>query len=206
MKRKPPASAGDRSTISRIGAAPGAMSSGRTCRPGPSTRHARKPRIRLTEPQKIYIVRRLAAYDSLAVVVRGLKEEFGITVASTMLQHYDPNRRAGRDLAPRFKAMFWKARKAYHDGIRDIGSNYPLVRTNWRGEMAQETWGAGQHKVANQILDSITREVAGAQGKRTAQGHFGLRGGPRVASVTIVRRHEPPTPGKPARGARKPSD
>src|SRR5690242_13325185 len=97
-------------------------------------RDAPKPRVRLTDPQKIYIVKRLAAHHPLAVIVRGLQEEFGITVRSGLLQHYDPERSAGKTLAPRLTALFWETRKAYIDDTADIGAGYPAVRTSWRGE------------------------------------------------------------------------
>jgi hypothetical protein len=158
----------------------------------------RKARIKLTDPQKIYVVRRLAAYDSLAVIVRGLKDEFGITVRSGLIQHYDPQRPAGRHLAPRLKKLFWDTRKTYIDGTADIGAGYPPVRIRWRGEMVQETWGKGQHKIANEILDSIAKEAGGAPGQRNTQGHFGLCGGPLTATVNIVHRHEPASRDAPA--------
>jgi hypothetical protein len=57
--------------------------------------------------------------------------------------------------------------------------------------MAQEMWGAGQHKVASDILDSIAKEAGGAPDTRNRQGHFGLRGAPLTATVNIVHRQEP---------------
>src|SRR5438045_2341475 len=118
------------------------------------------PHKDLTDEHRIYIVRRLAAYDLVTAIARGLKQEFGITVRTQLIQNDNPERAAGRELARRWKDLFWKTRKAFKAGIADVGANYPLVRIYWRGEMAQETWDAGQHGVANDLLDSIAKEGA----------------------------------------------
>jgi hypothetical protein len=164
------------------------------------------PEVRLTEEQKMYIVRRLAAHDPLAVIVRGLEADFGITVSSGMIQHYDPERFAGRHLAPRLKELFWKTRQEFIDGTADIGGKYPLVRIHWRAEMARENWVAGKHSVANDLLDSIAKEAVGVPDESKTDGHFGLRGGPLTATVTIVHRDEPAREPELTPAARKPRD
>lgn len=151
----------------------------------------------LTDEHKTYIVRRLAAYETLSVIAKGLKQEFGITVPKTHIQYYDPERKASGNLSRRWRDLFWTTRKAFRDGLADIGANYPLVRIFWRGEMAQETWAAGRHGVANDILDSIAKEAPAAPDESAAQGHFGLSGGPLTATVNIVHRQDP-GPAQPA--------
>ena len=154
----------------------------------------------LTDEHKTFIVRRLAAYETLSVIARGLRQEFGITVPKPVIQYYDPERRQSRNLARRWRDLFWQTRKAFKEGLADIGANYPLVRIYWRGEMAQETWAAGQHSVANDILDSIAKDSGAAPDESAALGHFGLSGGPLTATVTIVHRQESgPTQPAPAR-------
>jgi len=142
---------------------------------------------RLTYEQKVYVVKRLAAYDAPVVIVRGLREEFGITVRLGLLQYYHPERAQGSTLAQHWKDLFWDTRKSYGDSTADIGADHKPVRIRWRGEMVQETWGAGQHKIANEILDSVAKEVAGA-GNGHGRGHFGLRGIPLTATINIIRK------------------
>jgi hypothetical protein len=159
---------------------------------GPSGRGAPTERTRLTYEQKVYVVKRLAAYDGPVVIARGLKEEFGITVRSEVVQHYHPERVHGRNLAQHWKDLFWDSRKAYHDSTADIGADHTPVRIRWRGEMVQETWGAGQHKIANEILDSVAKEAGAGAGNRHARGHFGLRGIPLTATINIIRKPREP--------------
>jgi hypothetical protein len=151
------------------------------------------PRIRLTQTrlsheQKVYVVKRLAAYDAPAVVARGLKEEFGITVRVGVIQHYHPERAHARTLAQCWKDLFWDTRAAYIDDTADIGADHPPVRIRWRGEMVQETWGAGQHKIANEILDSVAKEARAGAGNGQGRGHFGLRAVPLTATINIIRK------------------
>jgi hypothetical protein len=161
----------------------------------------------LTDEHKTFIVRRLAAYESLSAIQRGLAQEFGITVPKPVILYYDPESRQSRNLSRRWRDLFWKTRSAFREGLADVGANYPLVRIFWRGEMAQEMWAAGQHGVANAILDSIAKEAPAAPDESETQGHFGLTGGPLTATVNIVHRQEPrqdPAPAQPA-PAREPA-
>ena len=165
------------------------------------------PRItNLTDEHKTYIVRRLAAYEKVSVIGKSLRQEFGITVPKSGIQYSNAESKQSRNLSRRWRDLFWTTRKAFRDGLADIGANYPLVRIYWRGEMAQESWAAGQHGVANGILDSIAKEAPAAPDESATPGHFGLSGGPLTATVNIVHRHEPaPAPG-PARNGNKPND
>jgi hypothetical protein len=155
---------------------------------GPPQASGARQRARLTHEQKVYVVKRLAAYDAPIAIVRGLKEEFGIAVSADMLQHYDPELAYSRTLAQRWKDLFREARAAYLDSTAGIGASYRLVRIHWRGEMVQETWGAGQHRIANEILDSVTKEARAGAGNRHERGYFGLRAIPLTATINIIRK------------------
>jgi hypothetical protein len=146
-------------------------------------------RTRLIHEQKVYVVKRLAAHDTPAVIVRGLKEELGITVRADVVVRYNPERASSRKLAQHWKDLFWDARKSYIDSTTGIGADHTLVRIHWRGEMALETWGAGQHRIANEILDSVAKESGADAGDRHARGHFGLRAIPLTTTINII--HKP---------------
>ena len=151
-------------------------------------RGAQAERTRLTHEQKVYVVKRLAAYDAPVVIVRGLQEEFGITVRADLVHYYHPERGYGRTLAQHWKDLFWDTRESYVDSTADIGAGHKPVRIRWRGEMAQETWGAGQHRIANEILDSVAKEAGSGAGNGHGRGHFGLRGIPLTATIRIIRK------------------
>jgi hypothetical protein len=162
-------------------------------------------RTNLRDEHKIYIVRRLATNDSLTVIARGLKQEFGIAVPLQIIQNYHPERSSGRNLQRRWRDLFARTREAFEQGTADVAGKHPLIRIHWRGEMAQETWAAGQHGVANDLLDSIAKEGDSAPAEGNKDGHFGLSGSPLTATVTIVHREEREPAPEPTR-KRKPDD
>src|SRR5262245_32240166 len=63
---------------------------------------------RLTEEQKIYVVRRLAAYHRPADIVRGLRAEFGVGYARQSIDRYDPTRSV--ECPERWRTLFFKTR------------------------------------------------------------------------------------------------
>jgi hypothetical protein len=121
---------------------------------------------RLTEQQKIYVVQRLAAHDALTAIVRGLQDEFGITVSSPAVLHYDPERPGSRCLAQRWKDLFWQARKAHLARLAAVGDTDKPARIRRRQAMMHEAWAAGRHRVANNILDSIAKEIGATTRRR----------------------------------------
>ena len=64
---------------------------------------------RLTEEQKIYVVRRLAAYHRPADIVRGLRAEFGVRVCRQSIDRYDPTRSV--ECPERWRTLFFKTRQ-----------------------------------------------------------------------------------------------
>ena len=54
---------------------------------------ARRPNHKLTEAQKDYVIRRLAAYDTPIEIQRDLREKFGVEITRQAVEVYDPTRR-----------------------------------------------------------------------------------------------------------------
>ncbi|MGZ9103493.1 MAG: DUF2280 domain-containing protein, partial [Rhodoplanes sp.] len=116
-------------------------------------------RRKLTEQQKIYVTKRLAAYDALPAIVRGLQDEFGVTVSCPAVLHYDPARPGSRCLAQRWKDLFWQTRKAHIARIAGVGDTGKPARIRRRQAMMHEAWAAGRHAVANDILNSVAKDI-----------------------------------------------
>ena len=80
----------------------------------PTARHkpARgKEPSKLTDEQREYIVRRLAAYERPSRIRREVRERFGIEMSPTAIDHYDPTRRAR--CGKRWADLFYAARRAH---------------------------------------------------------------------------------------------
>ena len=80
----------------------------------PKARHARaygKEPSKLTDEQREYIVRRLAAYEQPSRIRHEVRERFGIEMSPTAIDHYDPTRRA--KCGKRWADLFYAARRAH---------------------------------------------------------------------------------------------
>ena len=162
-------------------------------------RESREPRPRgradsfgkLTENEKEYVVHRLAAYDSPSAVQKGLSEEFGVKIARQSLLFYDPTKRASRRLREKWKSLFHATREALHKGSAEIGACHALVRIRWREQMALKEMEADNSQRANEILDSIARDVGDCFGSKYRHEHAGANGVPFVATINISGFPEP---------------
>ena len=144
---------------------------------------------KLTNEQKTYVVRRLAEYDKPTAIALGLKEVFGVTISHQAVEHYDPERPAGHDLAQKWRDLFWQARRAFIESIADVGTMLKPVRMHIRERMALQEWEAGRCKIANEILDSIAKEAGGAFVTRHEPVGKGLI--PMTATITHTGPAEP---------------
>jgi hypothetical protein len=158
---------------------------------------------KLTDEQKIYVVERLAAYDGLTAIARGLKEKFGITISPTGVSHYNPER--SLDLAQRWKDLFAETRKAYIDSTADIGFTNKPARLRRREAMMHKAWAAGQYELANEILDSIAKETGDPLGDKRRHEHSRSRGAP-LTGISRAGQPQRDPARKAGRGVRKPRD
>jgi hypothetical protein len=166
------------------------------------------PTRKLNDEQKTYVVKRLAAYDRPAAIAHDLLEVFGVTVSPQAIEHYDPERPAGHDLAPRWREAFAEARKVFLAQTADLTHLEKPMRLRLRGRMAIAAWDEGNYRLANDILDAIAKEAGDVlNGKH---GLFGPGGIQPTAIVTFTGPAEPEPEPEPAPaaadGVRKPRD
>jgi hypothetical protein len=169
---------------------------------------ARKPsscQNRLTDHQRIYVVRRLAAYDKSGEIAEALAREFGVTISLKAIEGYNPCLCAGRNLAQRWKDLFAQAREAYLASTAEIGVTHNAVRIRLRERYAQRAEEAGQFKAASDILDAIAREV-GDMDRRRKHGSFTQRGAQAGATIIINGRAAVEPAPQADGGVRKPRD
>jgi hypothetical protein len=154
---------------------------------------------KLTEQQRIYLVRRLAAFDKPRAIARDFAREFGVTVSPQLVESYHPGRAAGRRLAPRWKQLFAQARAAFLDSTTETGAMHEAVRVHWREGIAHDAWDAGLFKAASDVLDAIAKDIGGAFDNRKKPERFGTRAQPAPATINLYGRPQPkPAPEKPA--------
>jgi len=157
---------------------------------------------KLTDQQKAYVVRRLAEYDKPVAIAQGLQEIYGIAISHQAVEHYDPERPAGHDLAQQWRDVFWQARRAYIEDIAETGTTRKAVRMRMRERMMLEEWEAGNRKLANDILNSIAKESGNAFASKNAT-HDGT---PLTATITISDPRDFAPAAQAADGVREPGD
>jgi hypothetical protein len=146
---------------------------------GPSS-----PQTRLTDEQRIYVVRRLAAFEKPGEIAKSLASEFGVTVSIKAIEGYNPGLSAGRNLAPRWRELFAQAREDYQASIAEIGVAHRAVRIQLRARYAERAEEAGQFKAASDILDAIAKDV-GDMDRRQKPVRFKERGASAAATIII---------------------
>lgn len=112
----------------------------------------------LTAEIKAYIVQALACFDPPSKVAEAVRDKFGVAVSRQSVETYDPTKRAGRDLAKRWKEMFDDARAKFQAATVDIPVANRSYRLRVLGRMAEEAEERGQLAQAMEILEQAAKE------------------------------------------------
>jgi hypothetical protein len=121
---------------------------------------------KLTDEHRTYIIKRLAARHGPKAVMRGLRQDFGITISQRAVDHYDPERSPRTGLSQLWKDLFWQEREAYIARTAHVGVTDKAARIRQREAMMHREWAAGRHAQANAILDSIAKELGASFGRK----------------------------------------
>ena len=131
---------------------------------------------RLTNEQKTFAVQALACFDSPGTVAKALREEYGVTISPQSVERYDPNKRAGRGLADKWRAIFEETRKAFLEDTSQIGISHRAVRLRTLQRMAEKAETMGNMMLAKDLLEQAAKEMGGSYTNRREL--TGAGGGP----------------------------
>jgi hypothetical protein len=121
---------------------------------------------KLTDAHRIYVIKRHAARHGPMAIIRGLKDDFGITLSQHAVDHYNPERAPRERRAQHWTDLFWKEREAYIARTAQVGVTDKPARIRQREAMMHREWAAGRHAIANAILDSIAKELGASFGRK----------------------------------------
>jgi len=155
---------------------------------------------KLTDKQKLFIVKGLACYDTPTQVAAAVKEEFGIDVPRTQVAKYDPTKEAGCDLSTKLCAIFEATRAEFLEQVKDIPIASQAFRLRALGRMLNKVESQGNVALATQILEQAAKETGGAFTNRREV--TGKGGGPIQQNNTVTNL----TPGEFAEIARQVAD
>jgi hypothetical protein len=120
----------------------------------------------LTTEQKIYLVQRVAAFDSTRAVIKSMQEEFGIKLSRCSVHYYNPNTHTGQRCAEKWKTLFYETRKAIIAGGMEIGVANKRVRLRRLETMAQDAMDGGDFNSAAKVMAQAARETGARRAKR----------------------------------------
>jgi hypothetical protein len=123
-------------------------------------------RAKLTREQQTYVVQALACFDAPSVVSAALKKDYGITFTPQAIEVYDPNKKAGRNLAVRWKALFDETRKTFLEDTASIAISHRAVRLRALQRMADKAETQGNMVLASSLLKQAAEEVGGSYTNR----------------------------------------
>lgn len=114
---------------------------------------------KLSDQVKTFIVQGLACFDSPSVVAKAVKDEFGEVITRQSVEGYDPNKRAGKDLAAKWRLLFEETRKTFLEDTSKIGISHRAVRLRALQRMADKAEGQGNMVLASSLLEQAAKEV-----------------------------------------------
>lgn len=116
----------------------------------------------LKDDAKLFIVQRLACFDTPSQVSKAIKEEMGLIVTPQQAECYNPNRKIGKDLSEKWKRVFEETRKTFLDNTSDIGISHKAVRLRTLQRMAEKAESQGNMVLAATLLEQAAKECGDA--------------------------------------------
>ncbi|TWB61680.1 hypothetical protein FBZ98_1011025 [Rhizobium sp. ERR 922] len=140
----------------------------------------------LKDEVKTFIVQSLACFDTPSVVVEAVRKEFGATITRQSVEGYDPTKKAGSNLAEKWRLLFEETRKTFLEDTASIAISHRAVRLRALQRMAEKAEGQGNMVLASSLLKQAAEEVGGAYtNRREITGKDGKDLPTPVSPVTI---------------------
>lgn len=132
----------------------------------------------LKSEHKVFIVRRLAAFDTPHQCAAAVKEEFNLVVSPQQVQTYHPEKHAGRNLSKTFKDLFYEMRKKFRENTDDIPIANKSHRVKVLDRMADAAEKKGNMVLAAQLMEQAAKEMGEAYTNKSKLEHTGKDGAP----------------------------
>ncbi|MCM2293046.1 DUF2280 domain-containing protein [Allorhizobium sp. BGMRC 0089] len=143
-------------------------------------------KAKLSREQQTFVVQSLACFDSPTVVAAALRKEYSVTLTPQSIEAYDPTKKAGKNLAERWKALFEETRKTFLEDTASIAISHRAVRLRALQRMADKAEGQGNMVLASSLLKQAAEEVGNAYtNRRELTGKDGKELPVPVSPVTI---------------------
>jgi hypothetical protein len=116
---------------------------------------------KLSEAAKAFAVQRLACFDSPSEVAEAVKKEFGEQITRQSVEFFDPTKRAGKNLAAKWRGIFEEARARFIKETALIGVSHRSVRLRTLSRLAEKAEEVGDSLLLMQLLEQAAKEMGG---------------------------------------------
>lgn len=117
---------------------------------------------KLSEAEKAFVVQALACFDSPSAVVDAVRKEFGKTINRQSIEAYDPGKKAGANLAAKWRELFTATREAFISDTAEIGVSHRSVRLRTLQRMIERAERSGNMVLVSQLLEQAAKEMGDA--------------------------------------------
>lgn len=149
---------------------------------------------KLSVEVQTFVVQSLACFDSPSTVVAAVKRDYGEEITRQAVEGYDPNKKAGANLAERWKQLFEETRKAFLEDTSQIAISHRAVRLRALQRMAEKAEGQGNMVLAANLLEQAAKEVGDSYtNRRELTGKGGAALQPPVIQFVVDEDSSEPT-------------
>lgn len=135
-----------------------------------------KRKTKLSDPQKAFVVQRLACWDSPAEVSDALMREHGVKLAPQNCEAYDPTKYAGRNLSAKWRELFERTRGDFLANVEAIPEANRAVRIRALAHASRAFKARGDYRAQADMLERIAKEMGDVYSNRREV--TGKNGGP----------------------------
>lgn len=122
-----------------------------------------KKKLKLNDQHKMFIVQRLACFDTPTSVAESMKEEFGLEVGTQTIHHYDPTKKSSPNLSQKWRDLFDATRKEFLDHVSMyVPGAHKAVRVKKLWNAAQAFERKGNYVAMADMMERIAKEIGGA--------------------------------------------
>ncbi len=127
----------------------------------------KRQKKRLTDVEKAFVVQELACFGSPKEVSEALMDEYGVQLAPQNIECYDPNKRAGQNLAQKWRELFEHTRNAFLDHVeKAVPHAHKAVRVRKLARAADASENRGNYVAMADMLERIAKEMGNVHTNR----------------------------------------
>lgn len=139
---------------------------------------------KLTNEARTFAVQALACFDTPTEVAEAIRKEFGVEITAQSVEAYDPTKRAGANLAKRWRAIFETTREDFLTNTATIAISHRAYRLRALQRMAEAAMRMKNYSLARELFEQAAKEVGDAYTNRRQL--TGANGKPLIPAAQIV--------------------